>query len=229
MSSDYIPARDEDFLTWATAMSAKITANPTSFSLVAADATALAALVTSFTTAMAAVGDDATKTKVAVAVKDTARIALTAEIRALVRRIQASASVTVAQKVSLGLNPHDTVPSPTPAPGTKPVGEAVASSSRNVYTRWADQATPTRRARPAGASGLQVFSWVAPANGALPPADLEQWRFEGLSTRSSFTVGCNAEDVGKQIYVVARWYNRKGEVGPASDPIVTIVVGTMAA
>ncbi|HYO09112.1 MAG TPA: hypothetical protein VER17_09080, partial [Tepidisphaeraceae bacterium] len=60
--------------------------------------------------------------------------------------------------------------------------------------------------------------WVGPE---AAPQDLERWRFEGVASRSDFVIGFNLADAGKPITLVARWMNRKGEVGPTSLPVTT--------
>lgn len=222
--ADYLPSRDADLDSWAVNYSTRITATPVAYGLIAGDATALATLVSGFTAALILATNPATRTAGTVAAKDTARAVLVADIRSLARRIQAYPAVTPAQKADLGLPIHDAVPSPTPPPFTKPLLALVGNTDRTHTIRLVDETTPTRRARPTGTSGAEVYSYVAAA-AEPPPGDLEQWRFEGLATKGEFDVDYNAGDVGKTAYIRAVWYNRKGETGPASNPIT----GTIAA
>jgi hypothetical protein len=223
-SNSFLPAGDEELDVWSGNFSGLITAAPTTYGLVAADATALAALVTAYSTALEIALEPTTRTPVTVATKDTARAALVADIRSLARRIQANPAVTVAQKTALGLTIVDHVHSPTPPPATKPVASMVELDGRAHLIRLVDEATPTRRARPLGTAGAEVYSFVA-QNGETPPGDLEQWRHEGLATRSEFTVNYEQADIGKLAHIRAQWINRKGQRGPVSDPIT----GTVAA
>src|ERR1043166_2371809 len=118
--ADYIPHKDADLLSFASNMSTKITATPVAFGLLAADATNLATLLTAFSTALTLATTPGTRTAVSVASKDTARVALVADIRSLAKRVQATPTVTPAQKTDLGLPVHDPVPTPVPVPDTKP-------------------------------------------------------------------------------------------------------------
>jgi len=223
-NSDYLPAGDEAFNSWSGNFSGLVSATPTAYGLVAADATSLAALHSSYATALEIALEPTTRTPVTVATKDTARAALVADIRSLARRIQACPTVTVAQKTALELTIVDHVHSPTPPPATKPVASMVELDGRAHLIRLVDEATPTRRARPLGTAGAEVYSFVA-QNGETPPGDLEQWRHEGLATRSEFTVNYEQSDIGKLAHIRAQWINRKGQKGPVSDPIT----GTVAA
>src|SRR5437016_1820127 len=107
--ADFLPSSDADLLAFAQNFSTKVTATPVPYGLVAGDATALAALVTSFTTALNTANTPATRTAVTVASKDTARAVLVTELRQLARRVQATPTVTAAQRIELGLPVHDAV------------------------------------------------------------------------------------------------------------------------
>jgi hypothetical protein len=223
-SSSWLPDKDADLLSFSTNFTAKIVAAPTTYSLTAADATALGLLNTAFTSALASATNPSTRTKTTVAAKNVVKAQLVADIRSLAKRIQASPTVTVPQKTDLGLPIHQTVPTPVPAPSTQPLINLMSTGGKAMTIRLADELTPTKRARPAGSVGAEVYSYVAAAPGVLPD-DLEQWRFEGLATKAEFEVDYNGPDVGKTATIVARWYNAKGETGPLSDPIT----GTIAA
>jgi hypothetical protein len=64
---------------------------------------------------------------------------------------------------------------------------------------------------------------------APPPADLEEWRFEGLAKKTDFLVDHPATSVGSQVYITARYTNARGEPGPAAQPVKTTVAGAIAA
>jgi hypothetical protein len=222
MASDFIPSREADLVTWVSDFSSKISAAPTSYSLLAADATALAGLVTSFINLREIAQDPATKTAVATTNKAVAKAALLADVRSLAKRIQAAPSVTAGQKVGLGLPIHNATPTPTPPPETRPIASVAGIDSRMIALRLADETTPTKRARPANATAAEVYSFVATGS-EQPPQDLEMWRFEGLATKSDFIVDFNQADAGKNATIVARWVNRKGAAGPTSSPITRAV------
>src|SRR3954464_8842092 len=102
MPGNWFTTTDAGLLTFAEDMSAKITATPTAFGLVAGDATTLAGFVTSYSTNYNLAKDPATRSKITIEQKDQAKALLIADIRVLGRRIQANPSVTNAQKLSLG-------------------------------------------------------------------------------------------------------------------------------
>jgi hypothetical protein len=219
---DYIPSREAELLTWSVNFFAKVQAAPTDYGLTIADVTELTPLMTAFTDAYQAATDPATRTKVTVADKDVAKVALVAELRLLARKVQADPAVTAGQKTELGLPVHDLAPTPVPVPATKPVLELAGEDICRHTVRLFDEATPTSRAKPQGSAGAQVFTFIA-ANGENPPIELDQWTLRGLATRSEFEVVYPGADAGKKAYIAARWFNSKGEVGPRSDAVARLI------
>jgi hypothetical protein len=215
---DWISITDDGLSAQGDQMSAYITANTVALGLVAGDATTLASNLTAFQTKLAVSSNDSTRTPVAIADKDTAKAVLIANMRSLGRRLQANPNVTDAQRVALTLPVRDTNPSPSQPLVTRPVVSIIGVAQTDIAVRAVDETTPTSRKKPVGAVGLQYFSWVGPA---AAPQDLELWRFEGVASRSDYVIGYQLADAGKPITICARWFNRKGEVGPVSLSVTT--------
>ena len=82
-----------------------------------------------------------------------------------------------------------------------------------------DQATPDRRAKPAGTAGLLLFRAV----GTAAATDPSQCSFLSFVSKTEFKSHFTSADNGKTATYFARWTNSKGEVGPwspaASMPI----------
>jgi hypothetical protein len=218
---DYVPARDVDLTGWATNYSALITAAPTSYGLVSGDATALAALVTAWNTAIAAATNPATRTEVTVAAKVTARANLVFKIRALANIVQATPTVTDAQKTNLGLTVRDSLSTPVPPPVTSPVISVSSTQSLQHTCRFADTATPLSRAKPVGVGAAEIYVKIGPG----APASIADCVYRGTATKVPFTITYDSGDAGKTAYIMARWINRKGEPGPQS----AVASGTIAA
>ena len=219
MPTNWPPSKQLALLTFANDFLAKIQANAALYGLLPLDATNLAPLVATRNTTMAAATDPATKTKVTTMAMQVAKVQVVAAIRALARRVQSNNTVTAAAKTSLGLPVHSAVPSPIAAPATRPMVNVVGMALAQMTIRIVDENTPSKRAKPAGATSAQVFCFIGPA-GTPPPADLRQWVSEGLATRSDFKINYAPADNGKEATIVARWLNGKGEAGPASIPTV---------
>jgi hypothetical protein len=90
--------------------------------------------------------------------------------------------------------------------------------------RLVDESTPTRRARPAGVLGAEV--WVKLVDADTPaPSDPAALTFLTMTTRPSFRAEFKAGEGGKTAVSMARWVNTRGEKGPWSE----ITTATVAA
>jgi hypothetical protein len=236
----YLPESDADLLTWATNFLAKISASPSTFGLTAEDATALLVAVSAFSAAVAECADPRTRTRVAIEERNAARAEMKRLIRPCVRQIQArrasgGGTITDGQLVALGLPAytHALGRSSFPAdpPPTQPWVRLRATNRLRHTVVFSDAATPTRRAKPPSAAGALVFYTIAdpaPAHAPSIPTpthtpDLSRWRFAGLATRNSADITYLPEDAGKTATIVARWYTKRGKLGPPSNPISVMV------
>ena len=214
------PLRDADLASFSQTFSAMISDSPTTYGLEAADATALATLVTSFINAYDLARSAATRTASKITLKNQAKTALLAAERALIARIRAFPGITDALLQDLDLPIHDRQPTPTPAPWTKPTIAVLGMDRGRILIRLGDETLTDTRAKPEGAVGAEIYSYVAPL-GTILPTDLDEWRHEGLATRNRFEIDYKASDAGKVGTIVARWINRRGQTGPLSNPVST--------
>ena len=187
-------------------------ANLAALGLTAADMTPITAAqspwVNGFTAHVAAVN----AAKAAKQTKDEARAAYVAAIRPLVRRLQASALVNDAEKASLGITVAQ-APSPIGAPTTAPQISIECNSRLQQVLRFVDSATPTRKAKPAGALGVEIWNKV----GTTPPAGEAELRFVAVDTNAPYVMNFDSADGGKTNYVWMRWVSPTGERGPWSE------------
>ena len=211
----FLPSSDAGLLAWSLNFKTQITATPTAFGLTAAQATAYGALHDAYATALAVTSDPATRTRPAIATKDSARTSLKNNARLLSKIVQATATVTNAQKFSLGLNVR-TSPSPVPAPSDAPVLEVASVVAWTASIRLHDASSATKRGRPAGVNGAAVFSYV----GATAPTDLNDWHFEGNTGKTTVNISfSNALAPGAKVWLTAFWFNARKESGPACTPV----------
>lgn len=224
MAKDWIKSKQSELVAQCQDVSAKITAAPASYSLLPADAVALAALVTAFVTAYGLWADPATKTAVVTEQKNLAKDNLIALMRSYGRRISANPNISDDLKVGLGLNIRDN-PSPVPAPSSKPVLTVLSVSERTVRLKIADENTPNKRAKPAGATEYEIFTHA----GDSAPADISLWTYQGQGTKATVDVTV-ADSVasGSVVWIIARWCSRRGLPGPKGSPVNAVVVGNAA-
>lgn len=213
MPASYIPASDGGFNTWIASFSSQITATPTAFGLVAGQATALAALVTTWNTAYAAATNPLTRTSAAVQSKDTARAAAESYARSLANIVQGYPSITDTQLNALGLTVRSTTRTPIGPPATSPVISILGIVNRSARLAIADETSPDTKARPFGVVGLQLFYQVA----GVAPLDTTGMTYAGLVTRTPIALELPEAASGKLVYMLGRWVNAKGQVGPLSS------------
>src|SRR5262245_53070310 len=119
-SMPFPPNREADLVTWTGTFSALVSGSPTTYGLTAPQATAYATLSTAFVDSFNIANAEETRTRVTVADKNAAKFAMIANARMLIRIIQGVPTVTPAMKIALGINPHDTLPTPIPPPAVAP-------------------------------------------------------------------------------------------------------------
>jgi hypothetical protein len=223
--ADYIPSSDAGVLSFATNYSTIITAGAVGLGLTVLQGTTLAAKVASYSSSLSASTDPSTRGPAAVLLKDTNKRDLVAYMRLLARIIQANPAVTDAQRFSLGLPIHR-LPSPIPAPGEAPDVDVKSVSGRTIVIRI-HRSTGTRRGKPEGVAGANVYSHV----GATPPASLVDWTYEGHVSRPSGVEVVLPADVpgGSTVWICANWFNPRGQAGPTSAPVSTNIPGGITA
>ena len=216
----YVPAKDSALAAWSANFAATLAANPTTYGLYAADAANVTAANATWQAAYALVTNPATKTKSTVQAKNLARVSLLAALRPYAQAISNNAGVTADNKAAIGVNTRTSVPSPITAPTTYPTLTVSGGSPLNHVCRYRDQlASPSSKAKPAGAAGLQLFA-TASATAITDPTALA---FLGQITKSPFQQAWPSAAKGMQAYYSARWVTRKGLVGPFG-PIVSLTV-----
>ena len=77
----------------------------------------------------------------------------------------------------------------------------------------ADEATPTRTAKPDGVRGAQI--WVKIGDPA--PLDPSELTFLATDTRTPYVATFDGADANKVAHYMLRWENTRGETGPWSE------------
>lgn len=73
-----------------------------------------------------------------------------------------------------------------------------------------DETTPTRKAKPAGVLGAEIWTKV----GETPPANEGELRFVAVDTSAPYVLNFPVADGGKTAYYWLRWVSPTGERGP---------------
>jgi hypothetical protein len=129
--------------------------------------------------------------------------------------------LTPSQKFDLGISPRDTPHTPIPVPATAPVLKVRKRSGTMIQVQLSEDGS-LRRGRPRGVDGARVYSFI----GTAPPTDNDAWVLEGQSTRTLVDLTFAADTApGTSIFLTACWYNPRGEVSQACQPIQTFIAG----
>lgn len=211
MQNPYIPSTDADFATWLENLAMLIAATPTDYGLVTGDATIISGVNTSFQAAYLLAVNPATRTAPTIADKDAERTAATATVRPYCIQISQNMGVSDALKLGVGVNLPNTARPRIPAPTTQPVLVHAQSNPGVITLRYYDVTTPLSKAKPFGATGIQIRQIVGTAPAVTPDAAdyVDTW------TKSPNTVTTLSGDIGKILTLWGRWVTKSGPAGVA--------------
>ena len=218
---DYIPSADGAFLTWEQTFINYADANQPALGLVPADLTPLTTARDAWESAYLDNDAKQNAARAARQLKDDRRATLETALRALVRRLQASPQVSDDERAALGLTVRDGTMTPAAAAATRPVGIVSTAQRLRHEIRFFDEATPTRKAKPEGVMGCEIWVKV----GTTPPADPSECTFLALDTASPYTAEYPGSDAGKCAYYLLRWVTTRGEKGPWSETVAATIAG----
>jgi hypothetical protein len=222
----FLPRTDAGLLAWSLNFDNKITADPTIYGLTVGQATAYDSLHQAFAEAYNTANTPVTRTPPSIVAKRDAKRALVAEARKLAAIVQAFPGTSNTMRSELGLTVRDDEPTPVPPPSESPEIDIVSAVLRTVRVRMHNEKTLGRRGKPHGVQGATVLSYIGP----VPPApeDIHLWKFEGNTTRTSFELQFpSSAPPGTTVWITAFWYNPRGESGPATPPVYTILPGSL--
>jgi len=219
MANDYIPGSDTGFQAWVDNFVTYASAHLAQLGIVPPDIVPILAGKADFDTKISANVTAQQAAQSARQAKDDSRDALESLIRALVKRLQVSSAVDDTERAALGITVRDKVR--TAATGditTRPIGMVDTSQRLRHEIRFSDEATPTRRAKPAGVMGCEIWVKVA-ATGEPAPTSADELRFITLDTASPYIAEYDGADGGKTAHYMLRWVKSSGEKGPWSETV----------
>jgi len=219
MSDDLIPKNDDAFNKFQAQFVAAVAANPASYGVPAADVTQMQADQVAWNTAYPAHVKAQEEARTAAEKKNASRGKLEGDVRGAAKKVNGTPGVNNALRVSAGMQPHATTRTPAAVPSTKPIGRTEPAAHYTIEIHIADELTPKRAAKPAGARLCQIWMHV----GDPAPADPSGFAFVRNVTRTSYLDVHPAADAGKSVYYLLRWENSKGEPGPWSDVVTAKV------
>jgi hypothetical protein len=215
--ADYIPSKDSLLVIWARNFIKILGQSGELWGVTTEELNELKAADASFETMVDKV-DSPSKTSVLVASKNEARKKLVALIRALVNFKLRNPAITDPERVLLGIPVHDTTRTPIPTPDIAPAFEIQVYDIRRLSVAY-HHSEGKSKAKPYGVNGAVVIYDVLDA----PPTHPTALTRGALATRSPHILDFAEEERGQTAYVAICWQNEKGERGPWS-PILSSVV-----
>ena len=210
-------------LGWSGAYSTTINAAPDDYGLGIQQCELYEADQAAFAAAYAKCQDLGSKTRTDTVVKSAARDKLVAASRALVDICQAWPGMTDAKRSALNIPIRDREPTPTPVPALAPLLEVVRQDPFSVTIRLRDAANRERRGKPPKVLGACLMTCV----GDVPPNTVEDWTFQGNTTKTTETVEFPRTLVpGTKVWVTAAWCNARLLTGPPAAPVGVRLSGT---
>jgi uncharacterized small protein (DUF1192 family) len=210
--SDWLPRDDNDFNVFAGVFADTIAAAPATYLLTPADGASLQGVAADFAAKLAISNTEATRTRLTIADKDDARSACESLIRQYAMVIKQSAGIADADKIAIGVRPLSDSREPVECPQTSPIVNILHATPGLHELRYSDSTTPDSRARPHGASELQLFLAITDEE----PGNVDEASFYGKFTRNPINVQFSTADDGKLATYYARWASPRGETGPWS-------------
>jgi hypothetical protein len=200
---------------------AMILADAASLGLEPEQATAFGVLNTALQSAWTTANTPETRTSVAIEARNLAIKQMRAGAIPLAKQIVGNPAVTDAQLMALGLLPR-TSPTPIPPEMAAPEVDIVDVQNRLAKVR-VRQAGVESSARPRGAVGAYIFSYVGPS----APTDPSEYKLEGLCTRRYVEVLFpNDVPSGATAWIAAAWVaQRGGQRGYACAPVSFTIQG----
>ncbi|HQY89827.1 MAG TPA: hypothetical protein PK402_14330, partial [Tepidisphaeraceae bacterium] len=203
---------------------AEISSGFASYGLTSAQATSYDTLSGNFVGAYDIATNPVTRTKSAIAAKNAAKTALKIKARDLVAIINATPTVTDEQKINLGLHVRNPTPTPVPVPDFAPV-MTISNVGGNTLAIKLREVDMNRRGKPPLVKGAAVYFYV----GEETPDVNTPWIAFGNSGRANFQMEFPSSLAqGTKVWIIAAWYNNRGQYGPSCQPMSTLLLGQTA-
>jgi len=152
------------------------------------------------------------------------------EARQIAAFIQTFLAATDADRATIGIraHPHEGSP-PSLVPTTRPLARIESGNRLTHALRFSDESTPTRRGKPEGAEGAEVWLALAEPNSLAPPppdtsaSGRDAYKFISLSSRGNLSATFASQDAGKTAFCALHWVSTRGQKVPWSEPAAATV------
>ena len=221
MSFNYLPNADAAFLAWTANFATLLDNEGPIVGMTTAQVTAYVAKQAAYAALYAIADQPTTRTRPAIQDRNTVKAELATMTRGFVRIMQASPAMTDTLRRSFQI----TVPksrSTIGVPTARPTVRTVSAVQRTIVADIFDAASATKRGRAPLTAGAKVYTYV----GASYPSDPTLWSYQGDYTKARVEIEMPGSVAGgSQVWIMAAWYNAKGETGPIAEPVSINIPG----
>jgi hypothetical protein len=211
--------KDSLLVAQARNFSAVLSADPGVYGASATTAAEVVAGVDAYTGAVGALVEaraNGVRSEQMTADRSTTRRAMLNLLRPIYAAVQASTSISDADKIALGVHVIAKRRTREAVPAFAPLLSVTRVDGSVVSLRISDPREPNRKARPAHTEGISIFTFV----GDQPPADRSAFVFEANTGRTSIDVAFDGSvPIGTTVWFVASFFNNRKESGPTCMPI----------
>lgn len=220
---DFIPRKDSLAAHWAAHFVQHVAGDAARFNLPAETIALLVQRQADFAEAVRVASHSGTRTAVTVEAKRAARAAfetVARQVAGIVRGMASNDRVTLIQ-LGLATGPGRGAPRRRVGrPASAPVVSVRLVDGSRVTIQLKNTDTPGRRGMHADIADAHLYTFV----GEQYPAALNEWKHYGGSSRGIKTIDFgSAHRPGTQVWITARWGNRRGEFGAHATPVMTFL------
>ncbi|MDR2358763.1 MAG: hypothetical protein LBD87_03030 [Prevotellaceae bacterium] len=219
MANDYIPAKEKDFHDWQHHSLEYVQTNKTRFGISDSALESVLTKQADYESKYAVSENPETRTSASILARKEAREGYGRALRQLFKgSIIYNLAVTDEDRRIMGVKIHDTKPTPVPPPTSEPEVTFSIPSPAVIEIHFRDK-DESGRAKPHGIHGAET-AW-----GVLDdkPADWAELPHSSFATHSPLRLTFNGHDRGKKFYFALRWENTRGEKGPWTEILDTVV------
>lgn len=218
---DYIPSTDIKFDLWQQNLLGNIKENQSAWELKADRLATLESKQVVWNTAFSKATNKNDRTSADIMGKSTALTDYKKEIRAFVSEYLAKSSlISDGDRTRMGLTVKSGTRTASPFPSTYPLAIVDFSVRMQHTLRLSDSATPLRKAKPTGIIGCEVWVKI----GGEAPKDASELSYTAICTGNYYVAKYDGNQAGLTVYYWLRWVNTRGERGPWSHTISSMIV-----
>ena len=198
-----------------------VNGNLAGYGLVAADVTPSSTSDTAFASDIAACVQIALDAKAATVAKNESRTLAVKNLRTLLDKIALHGGITPPLLQAVGISAADTTPTAISAPTTYPEFRVDLDARLHHILHYHDAGNTTSRRKPDGVHAVEIWCKV----GDPAPVGPSGMVFMGSDTATPWEKSFADAQIGEPVYYALRWVNNRGDVGPWSVTIKSIVPG----